>query len=370
VVARDPTRDLAVIRVDSVPEYAKAVPLAEQSPSPGDAVHAMNHPGGLEFAWIYSAGTVRQLGGVALADGDQATRVPVTVLQLPAQAGSPGGPVLNARGELLGVLSSRESAQHTGYAATPAEVAHFLDVALVERPARTVEGVVARAEVVARRLPAALAEACALRALDHRQSGRLREATRDCRTALALDPGCTPASLCLAGVLTQTGEADAARAVLDFAADRGPFNDRVLLARAGVAMDRKEWRAARGDLERILDVNPADAVARRWLVGALLELGKDDEAATAVRDTLRADPEQLPLLATDLFKQAAELEKKFAEGVPAAWLARALGAAQAATTDAALKNKIEAALKRAAGAKDDAERLAILRAFTTTLTGK
>jgi predicted Zn-dependent protease len=171
-------------------------------------------------------------------------------------------------------------------------------------------------------------------------------------------------------VLTETGKSDEARAVLDSVADRGPFNDRVLLARTGRATDRKEWRTARGDLERIRGVNPADAVARRRLAGVLLELGKDDEAAAAVRDTLRADPTHLPQLAADLLKQADALEKKFTDGVPAGWLTRALGAAHTATTDPALKGQIEAALKHAAGAKDDAERLAILRAFMTTLIGK
>ena len=43
-----------------------------------------------------------------------------------AQAGSPGGPVVNVRGELVGVLAARESAQQTGYAATTEEIARFL----------------------------------------------------------------------------------------------------------------------------------------------------------------------------------------------------------------------------------------------------
>src|SRR5262249_58264047 len=60
VLARDPIRDLALIRLDDSCESMKPVPLATAIPKPGDEVHAMSHPGGLEFAWVYAGGTVRQ----------------------------------------------------------------------------------------------------------------------------------------------------------------------------------------------------------------------------------------------------------------------------------------------------------------------
>ena len=76
----------------------------------------MNHPGGLEFAWVYSAGVVRQQGRLAIALGDGAKSVAVLVCQLPAQVGSPGGAVVNASGELVGIVAAKESAQMVGYA--------------------------------------------------------------------------------------------------------------------------------------------------------------------------------------------------------------------------------------------------------------
>ena len=365
VVARDPARDLALVQLDSLPDAARAVPLAEASPAPGDAVHAMNHPGGLEFAWVYAAGVVRQRGRVALGPGEKPARVGTNILQIPAQAGSPGGPLLNDRGELVGVLSARESAQQTGYAATTAEIARFLDVAALDRPARTVGGLLARAEAAGGRLAAAVAEAFALRALDHAHAGRPADAIRDCRAAVAFDPWCTPARRCLVATLLETGDRAAAGAELDRAADAGPFDALLLARRAALSVERKDWRKARADLDRILDVDPV-AAARLPLVGVLLELGKDDDAAAAVRDALRADAGRLPALAAALLEQADGLAKKFpaAPSVPANWLKLALAAVPVRRAE------IDAALARAAAAPDDAARLAVLRAAVEKLAGR
>ncbi|HEX4609566.1 MAG TPA: serine protease, partial [Urbifossiella sp.] len=119
VLARDPDRDLALLKVDSVPASVRAVSLANAVPAAGDTICAVSHPGGVEFAFVYAAGVVRQRGRVVLGDGEKARRVGAIVLQLPTQAGSPGGPVVNGRGELVGVLAAREVTQSTGYAADP-----------------------------------------------------------------------------------------------------------------------------------------------------------------------------------------------------------------------------------------------------------
>jgi S1-C subfamily serine protease len=359
VLARDPVRDLALVRLDAGAADMKPVPLAGAAPRAGDELHTMSHPGGLEFAWAYAAGAVRQTGPVALAAGADAPRVAVLVCQLPAQTGSPGGPVLNARGELVGVLSAREGAQAVGYAATGDEVRAFLDAARRDRPARTLPGLLARLED----LPAAaraLARGLAGRAEGNRTAGRLADAARDADAAVALDPACMAARLCRARMLPP----DDARAELDAALGRGGFDRGALVLRADLAARAKDWRAARGALGRVLDVFPADADARRRLVGALLGLGEDAKAAAAVGDALRADPNRLAAVAGDLLAQADALEQKLpdAPGVAADWLARAVAAAGAGTSDAGSRAALAAVLAAARGAKDDADRLRVLRA--------
>ena len=96
----------------------------------------------------------------------------------------------------------------------------------------------------------------------------------------------------------------------------------------------------------------------------LLELGKDAEAASAVRDTLRADPKRLAAVAADLLSQAEGLAKKYpdAPSVPAGWLLKAITAAK--------RDEFAGVLKQAAAAKDDAERLAVLRVGMAKLVAK
>ena len=356
VLARDPVRDLALIRLDSPVPGIRAVGLATHLPAVGEPVHAMSHPGGLEFAWVYAGGAVRQRGSVDLAFGGAAKPVPVILFQLPAQAGSPGGPVLNDRGELLGVLAAKESAQLVGYAATADEIVAFLDIARTDRPARTLGGLLARVDARPRRFAEAAARGLGEQGEAHRQAGRLDEARRDCDAAVSLDPGCVAGRLCLARMFDAAGHPADALAELDSAAEKGPFDRGVLLARSELAGRAKEWRKARGDLERVLDVAPADADARQRLVGVLVELGEDAKAAVAVADTLRADPKRLPAVAVDLLAQADGLAKKYpdAPSVPAGWLFRAATAAN--------RPELAELLKRAATARDDAEKLAILRA--------
>ena len=155
----------------------------------------------------------------------------------------------------------------------------------------------------------------------------------------------------------------AARAELDRAVEKGPFDRSVRLTRAAVAADQNDWRTARSDLIAIVDVFPGDSEARQKLVGVLLELGKDDEAAAAVGDTLRVAPNRLPAVAADLLALADRLAKRFPDSpsTPATWLRRALVAASAATAGPARKAELEAAVKQAAVATDDAARLAGLR---------
>ena len=111
VLARDLDRDLALVELDKVPEKLTAVHLASEL-SIGECVSAVAHPVGEELLWLYAAGTVRAVGKVVLRRPGGYDSVPVlaSLLQLPIQGSSSGGPVVNARGELAGVLANREGA--------------------------------------------------------------------------------------------------------------------------------------------------------------------------------------------------------------------------------------------------------------------
>jgi len=349
VVARDAGRDLALVKLDAECKELNPLPLAATGSRAGDAVHSMSHPSGLEFAWAYAAGSVRQRGRIQLDSGEQAPRVSALLLQLPAQSASPGGPVTNAKGELIGVLSARESAQMVGYCASIEEVQAFLDVALRDRPARTLAGLVARIDP--QPFVTALARGLAQRAEAHRIAGRLADAKRDSDSALSVDFTCAGARACRARMLA----GEAALAELDAPA---AFDRSHLLLRASLALAAKDARKARGDAERVLSAFPADADARHLLANALLALGDDARAALATADVLRADPKRLGAVARELLSQADALAQKYpgSPGVPADWLSKAL------TACAKHEPLAAGALKSATAAQSDKERLAALRA--------
>lgn len=359
VLALDPDRDLALLRLETTPESCRPIVLSTRLPVPGDNIHALNHPSGLEFAWVYSSGAVRQVGKVVIAHGENAKKIATIVCQLPAQAGSPGGPVVNDQGELLGILSAKESTQQVGYAVKTEEIAAFLDSALTDRVPRTLDGLLARIEELPHRIIVSAAQGLALKGQVDLVQGRLGESKRDCDKALSLDPSCVKARLCRAAQL----EPEAALKELDIAVEKGPYHRDLLHRHAKLAFQFKDWRKARGDLERIVDVDPLDAEARQLLVGVLLELHEDAKAVAAVSDTLRADPKRMPAMAADLLAQAEALAKKFpdAPSIPSDWLVKTLTAAESAISDPVVKSQLSDLLKRAADIAGKSERLTLLR---------
>lgn len=363
VLAHDLWRDLALLRLAvPVPEPLRPLPLAAAPPRPGDLLHTMNHPGGLEFAWVYAAGPVRQIGRVRVGPAPEARPVEVLLCQLPVQAGSPGGPLANDAGELVGLVLPRESAQMVGYAVTTAEIADFLDVARRDRPPRTLGGLLARWREWPKDWARAAAGGLARRADQHLRAGHRNAAATDAGHALALDPGCVAARLVQARLLLTNGQTAAAFRELDTAREHGPFDRNVLLLQAELAAERNDWRSARGSLERLLDVAPTDAKARQRLVSVLLELGETGRAAAAVRDTLRADPHRTRSVAADLLAQADRLARKYPDdpSVPLDWLRRALIAAD--------RPEFAAALRATVTDTDTTARLAAVRGELERLT--
>jgi S1-C subfamily serine protease len=109
VVFTDPQRDLAIVRLPSVPVGARVVPLAAASPKPGQTIHALGNSGvGMDMfgqvrgvLWRYSKGAVRQVYRQQLGFTFHGR---VVENQLPLNPGDSGGPIVNDRGELVGLV--------------------------------------------------------------------------------------------------------------------------------------------------------------------------------------------------------------------------------------------------------------------------
>jgi S1-C subfamily serine protease len=107
VVYREVGRDLALLRLDALPDHVRAIPLAAQSAGPGDAVHSVGNSGVLEgVLWRYTAGTVRSVHRAQLHSENSEAEARIVETQSPINPGDSGGPLVNDRGELVGVVMS------------------------------------------------------------------------------------------------------------------------------------------------------------------------------------------------------------------------------------------------------------------------
>ena len=129
VIAADPTRDLALIKLESLPNDVAALKMARTAPDPSDRVHSVGNPGASDAFWVYTTGTVRQVyrNKFQYQDG-QKVEAQVIETQAPLNPGDSGGPVLNDRGEVVGVnAAGKANAQLVSLCIDVAEVKALID---------------------------------------------------------------------------------------------------------------------------------------------------------------------------------------------------------------------------------------------------
>ena len=128
-----PGNDLALIRIDPPVPAPWAMPLASTHPTPGVSVWALGHPKGLAFS--VSRGVV---SAVRKHDDFPATLRPAIEsdpqtrwiqTDTPISSGSSGGPLLNEKGEVVGVSTVTFGAQNLNVAASSADLIRLLSKA-------------------------------------------------------------------------------------------------------------------------------------------------------------------------------------------------------------------------------------------------
>jgi HEAT repeat protein len=106
----DKKKDLAILKVPEITEGVFPLPLAGESPKPGQRVHSMGNPGASDGMWVYSPGQVRQvfhdnwvIGSGK--EGEEPTRYSSRVIEAasPVNPGDSGGPMITENKELVGV---------------------------------------------------------------------------------------------------------------------------------------------------------------------------------------------------------------------------------------------------------------------------
>jgi hypothetical protein len=130
VVEIDKEGDLALIRLDRLPEGAAELPLAPASPEPGQSVHSIGNPGKSGALWVYTPGKVRQVYSKkwqAKLDDKHIQTFLAKVIETdsPTNPGDSGGPLVNDKGELVGVTQ--------GGAIDAQSLSIFVDLSEVKR---------------------------------------------------------------------------------------------------------------------------------------------------------------------------------------------------------------------------------------------
>jgi tetratricopeptide (TPR) repeat protein len=129
VVRIDQNNDLAILSVD-VDLTSKPLPLASGDVSPGEQVFAIGNPEGLEKT--ISQGIV---SGLRKREGRDLLQI-----TSPISHGSSGGPILNAKGEVVGVaVGTLEEGQNLNFAIPVAYVKSLLDQKSISTSAFNVE---------------------------------------------------------------------------------------------------------------------------------------------------------------------------------------------------------------------------------------
>jgi S1-C subfamily serine protease len=131
VIAWEEKCDLAVIQLEKVPEDARQLPLARESPSPGQDVHSVGNPGQSGALWVYTPGKVRQVYHNKWHSGTGKDRLDleakIVETQSPINRGDSGGPLVNNKGELVAVTQGHLlDAQQLSLFIDVSEVRNFL----------------------------------------------------------------------------------------------------------------------------------------------------------------------------------------------------------------------------------------------------
>ena len=120
VVASEPSMDVALIRVDQVPEGANPVPLGDSDTATvGDQVFVVGAPFGISHSLSVGFVSARRSAGLAYGGLER-----VELLQTDAaiNQGNSGGPMCNMNGEVIGIvshiLSTSGGSQGLGFAVT------------------------------------------------------------------------------------------------------------------------------------------------------------------------------------------------------------------------------------------------------------
>lgn len=237
----EPTRDLALLKLDRLPEECEAAPLAKESPSPGERLYSVGNPGASEALFVFSTGIVRQVyrRKISYADG-QVVEARIIESQSPINPGDSGGPVVNGKGEVVGVVESRtQGAQLFNV---------LLDISEVKTLMRDAEELWAPTT----------AEQFFRRGMQYYDRADYEQAIQDFNEAIRLNPQYAEALARRGECYVQQGDLDTAEADLQEAVSVDGRCAEARLGLALVAIKRQDWAKAGEQATQAIRLNSSD----------------------------------------------------------------------------------------------------------------
>ncbi len=239
VIDSDPNFDLALLKLDRLPETARELKLTTRDVSPGEKIHTIaGLPDGTDGMWIYGTGTVRQISEGRLANGS------LTALMesdIPINQGNSGAAVIDDVGEVVAVAEGyMTQVRGTSLCVAAESVKQYLDMVLPLAEPTTVEHFIA----IGRRAY---------------EQGRSETAMQAFTAGLDLDDTIADLHIGRGLLLLDAGDAETAIADFTSALERDPKNIDALRGRAMCQEAMGDPEAALADLTKAIQKNPQDA---------------------------------------------------------------------------------------------------------------
>ena len=306
VFLNDSRRDLAVIKLDRLPEECQEIPLAGDNPSPGEPVYSVGNPGASEALFVFASGTVRQAYHRKMTyDNGQEVDAEIVESQSPVNPGDSGGPVVNAEGKVIGVVaSSQTEAQLFNYFISVREVKTLMREADELWAPKTAEQYYRRGMQyyhradykpalenfeAAIRLDPKYADAIAQRGCCYYRDNDLQTAEADFEEAAAINPKCLEARIGLATIELNREQWPQAVEQATEAIRIDSDDPRGYMLRGKAYYSQKQYELARADLQDAQRLQ-GGAEAALYLGRASYALGRAGDAAEAYLEAIKSDP--------------------------------------------------------------------------------